>query len=190
MYMFFIFTEFDVDITDDEGLYDTPLHENLNALIDAIEEDGDDDVIHILMMDELTFDRDANNLNKVNFKGKKTHVVMGINPAGSRCKRPFGVVFEKQEGVLEMRLTTRHRNALRIAVFLTHLNQYYLNRATFQNALEATTDFNNQIVDQYKCLDMSDDMPLAKSCLSDGKRKVLLESLQNRRSVNLLLKDT
>ena len=142
----------------------------INKLVKAISSKSEKDGLHILLgMDEVTPDSDGYDYDEVDFNNQtNVDVFAVINPAGTSCRRDYQIKISKHENVHVERLDTRYRNSLQIALFLGHLNQYYiLKPKLYEQHLKHLENLDYK-VQQYKCINMSQDIPLSSTYLAEG----------------------
>ena len=100
---------------------------------------------------------------------------MSLLCAGTSCRRDYQIKISKHENVHVERLDTRYRNSLQIALFLGHLNQYYiLKPKLYEQHLKHLENLDYK-VQQYKCINMSQDIPLSSTYLAEGMHTYFLE---------------
>ena len=121
-------------------------------------------------MDEVTPDRDSYDYSQIDFSDQTdVDVFAAINPAGGNCSKNYEIKDFQHKDVHVERLDIRYRNSLRIALFLGHLNQYYIQKPElFWKYLKDMDNIDSDI-HKYRCINMSEDKPLSTSYLPEGK---------------------
>ena len=143
----------------------------INKLVQAISgKSKQENTKVILGLDEVTPDYDSYEFDDIDFINlTDVDIFAAINPAGSSCKKEYLVKPSRHSNLEIVRLDTRYRNALRIALFLGHLNQYYIMKPDlYKQHLRHVEGLDHKIQD-YRCINMSEDKCLPAHQLPEGR---------------------
>ena len=104
------------------GLYSKQACHNANTLLRKINSQTPDGSHCIVVIDEITADRNGSDLSEILNGIDKLIVLMAINPAAFEFTIDFTIIPPTRVDVVWLQLKTRHRNAFQIATLLCHYN--------------------------------------------------------------------
>lgn len=97
---------------------------NIYALLKVINDECEDGFQYLVVLDELTADKNGFDFSKGLHGLDKLIVLIAVNPGAFNCTLEMIITPPEGRNVIAYRLLTKHRNAFPIAVLLAHYNRH------------------------------------------------------------------
>ena len=105
---------------------------NLKKLLNKINELNRGDKHYILVIDELVVNNDGIDFSLLELDFPNITVLVSVNPAAYFMTKEVVIKPPSRKNVLEVQLTTKHRNSYQIAVLIVHINKFYKDKGGAQ----------------------------------------------------------